>query len=212
MLDAALGTSTARVRSVRIARDLARALPAPSVFYVTAPLGPPRLWAEISRAATTGFELALQDGTPPGESTLPRAIASAARSIEGYQSTLLEPNLPLDAQFACFLHVGDRAHLMVSSGMRVYRARDGGPQRVLGRSHATLGIAQGGLPWSTEALHRGDIYVLGSRDAFGMRSTAAIVAALSRDRVVPVWDLCEAALGPCRTEGLGAALAVLRVV
>ena len=58
----------------------------------------------------------------------------------------------------------------------------------------------------------GDLYVFGSRDAFGMRSIGAIAGMLAQRSDAPVADLCDAVLAPCRAGGLGAALVVLRVV
>ncbi|MBI5512146.1 MAG: hypothetical protein HY909_00170 [Deltaproteobacteria bacterium] len=210
-LDVALGTSSARVRTSRISKDLARALPQRQAFGVVAPLAPPRLWTMVTGAVLGAFETAIVEGAM-SVGTLQRALGAGAQALARVQAALVEPNLSLDAQMVCMAAAGDVTHMAVSSGMRVYRARNGEPQRLLGKAQRSPGISHGGLLVATERLVLGDLYVFGSRDAFGMRSIGAIAGLLAQRPDAPVADLCDAVLAPCRAAGLGAALVVLRVL
>ncbi len=209
-LDAALGTAPARVRTAHIDRDVSRACADARSWCVTSPLTPPRLWRMVTDAVGSTFETALGDGRG-GEPGLQRALGAAAQAITRLQGVLVEPSLPIDAQFAAFVAAGDVALVTVSSGMRVYRARGGEPKRLLGASQRSPGLTRGGMAVATERLVPGDLYVMGSRDAFGMRSIGSLAALLAQRPDAPVREVCEAGLAPCRAAGAGVALVVLRV-
>jgi hypothetical protein len=178
-------------------------------WCVVAPVAPPRLWHMITRAAGLSFGATLGDARN-GEADLQRAIGAAAQAISRVQSVLVEPHLALDAQLAAFVHLGDVALITVCSGMRVYRARGSEPTRLLANAHRAPGIARGGLAVATERIVHNDLYVLGSRDAFGMRSIGALASLLARRPDASVTEVSEAALRPCRDAGIGASLVVLR--
>ena len=83
--------------------------------------------------------------------------------------------------------------------------------RLLGKAPRAPGISHGGLLVATERLLLEDLFVFGSREAVGMRSIGAIAGLLAQQERPPVNELCDAALAPCRSSGVGAALAVMRV-
>lgn len=209
-LDVALGAAPARVRAATLSKDSSRAMQKAAAWCVIAPVGPPRLWQTVTEAVGSAFEASLGEGRN-GEPGLQRALGASAQALSRAQSVLVEPNLPLDAQFAGVVVSGDVAHLTVSSGVRVYRARRGEPKRLMAGGHRAPGLARGGLTVSTERLVPGDLYVFGSRDAFGMRSIGALASLLAQRPDASVADVCEAAIGPCRVAGLGVAITVLRV-
>lgn len=210
ILDVALGTASAQVRSARIAKDVVRASRKVQAYCVVAPIAPPRLWGMVSGRVLDAFEGALSEW-PLGVAAIQRALGAGAQALARIQSVLIEPNLALDAQLAALVAGGDTAYVAVSSGMRVYRARNGEPQRLLAKAQRAPGISHGGLLIATERLLPGDLYVFGSRDAFGMRSIGAVAGILAQRPQAPVTELCDAALSPCRAAGLGAALVVMRV-
>lgn len=210
-LDAALGIAPARVRTAHIARDVSRACADGRAWCVTSPVTPPRLWHMVSEAVGAGFETTLGDARG-GEPALQRALGSGAQAIARLQGVLVEPALPIDAQFAAFVAMGDVALVTVSSGMRVYRARGGEPKRLMGSAHRSPGLSRGGMAVATERLTPGDLFVMGSRDAFGMRSIGSLATLLARRPDAPVGEVCEAGLAPCRAAGTGVALVVIRVM
>ncbi|MBL8602525.1 MAG: hypothetical protein JNK72_11435 [Myxococcales bacterium] len=209
-LEVALGTSLARVRTAQITRDLALAGPDGHAFCVVAPLSPPRLWSTVNEAVRRGFFPALQEqkGINGG---LQRATGAAAQAISRLRGALVEPNLNLDAQLVGVVTQGEQVHLTISAGMRIYRARGGEPKRLLNNPQRTPGVSRGGMLLSTDRLLQGDLLVFGSRDAFGMRSIGAIATMLAQRPAARASELCEAALGPCRTAGIGVGLVVMRV-
>ncbi len=210
-LDAALGIAPARVRTAHIPRDVSRACADARSWCVTAPLTPPRMWQLVTDAVGSTFEGSLGDGRG-GEPALQRALGAAAQAISRLQGVLVEPSLPIDAQFSAFVSAGDVALVTVSSGMRVYRARGGEPKRLLGNAQRTPGLSRGGMAIATERLLSGDLFVFGSRDAFGMRSIGSLAALLAQRPDANVRDVCEAAIAPCRAAGAGVALVVVRVM
>jgi hypothetical protein len=94
--------------------------------------------------------------------------------------------------------------------MRFYRARGGQPERLHAHGAQAAGLAQGGLFTASEAAEPGDLFVLGSRDAFTVRAMGNLAAALARPDGAPTGELAEAILGPCRSAGIGAAVVLLR--
>lgn len=215
-LEVALGTSLAKVRATQLACVAARAVSSVPVFAVVSPLAPPRLWSWVADGVLKGFEKNL---TEVGESKvgkisavqLQRAVGAGALALSAIQSALIEPHLSLDAQMVAVAVEGGAAHIALSAGTRVYRARAGEPRRLLNAPQRSPGIAHGGMHIATERLQRGDLFVFGSRDAFGMRSIGALAALLAARPDAPAVELCEAAIGPCRSAGLGAGVVVLRV-
>lgn len=208
-LDVALGSSPARVRTAQITKDVSRAAASGLAWCVVGPVAPPRLWHAVSDAAADAFGATLGDARA-GEADLHRALGASAHAVARVQSVLVEPHLAVDAQLAALVHRRDAALVTVSSGMRVYRARGAEPTRLLATAHRSPGVARGGLAVATERIHRGDLFIFGSRDAFGMRSIGALASLLARRADASVAEVCEAALGPCRDAGIGAALVVLR--
>lgn len=209
-LEIALGSAKARVRTAQLLRDQARAGPTGNALCVVSPVGPPRLWSPIVDAVEQAFLQSVGDGRG-GTVALQRAAGAGAQGLARLQGALVEPHLGLDAQLVGFVAIADHAHMTISSGMRIYRARQGEPRRLLNSPQRAPGISRGGMLVSSEALLRGDLYVLGSRDAFAIRSIGAIATLLARSPEASATELCEAALAPCRSLGLGVALAVVRV-
>lgn len=212
MLDVAFGASAARVRNASIARDVVRPLPHGAGFVVVNPIAPPRLWTSVSNAVGAAFEGVVAEARAPHNPMLvQRAVGAASQAVARLQSVLVEPNLPLDAQLMGFVVHDGVVELAISSGMRVFRARGAEPRRLLNNAQRAPGIVRGGLLVSTERLLTGDLFVFGSRDAFGMRSMGVVAAMLARHADTPPSELVEGALASCRAGGVGAGLVVARV-
>ncbi len=174
-----------------------------------APIAPPRLWQAVREVAQTAFFASLAENT--GAVPLQRAIGAASQALTRLQAALVEPNLSLDAQMVAVTVQGDAAHLTISSGMRIYRARDGEPKRLLNNTRRAPAISHGGMLVATERLLRGDLFVVGSREAFGMRSIGTVAGLLAQRPDASSAEVCESALSSCRTAGVGVGLIVLRV-
>jgi hypothetical protein len=209
-LEVAVGSSPSSVRAASLAKDVAWASPRHPVFAVISPVAPARLWSQVAETVRVTLEDALGDGQK-GLAALERAVGAGAQAVGRLRAVLIEPHLNLDAQLVAMVIVGDQAHIAVSAGMRVYRARNGEPQRLLNHAHRTPGITHGGMLVTTERLTRGDLFVFGSRDGFGMRSIGAMATMLAQRPSSPAKDLCDAVLKPCRAAGLATGMVVLRV-
>lgn len=209
-LEVAVGSSPSSVRAGSLARDVAWASPKHPVFAVISPVAPARLWSQVAETVRVTVEESLGDGQK-GLSALERAVGAGAQSLQRLRSVLIEPHLNLDAQLVAMVIVGDQAHVAISAGMRVYRARRGEPERLLNHAHRTPGITHGGMLVTTERLNRGDLFVFGSRDGFGIRSIGSMAALLAQRPDAPAKDLCDAVLKPCRASGTATGMVVLRV-
>jgi hypothetical protein len=209
-LEVAVGSSPSTVRAGALAKDVAWASAKHPVFAVISPVAPARLWSQVAETVRVTLEESLGDGQK-GLSALERAVGAGAQSLGRLRSVLIEPHLSLDAQLVSMVIVGDQAHIAISAGMRVYRARNGEPQRLLNHAHRSPGITHGGMLVTTERLSRGDLFVFGSRDGFGMRSIGAMAAVLAQRPDASARDLCEAVLRPCRASGVSTGMVVLRV-
>lgn len=208
-LEIALGSSPASVRASTMLRDGAAASPHGGAWCVVAPIAPPRLWQAVREVALKGFFTTLGDST--GAVPLQRSVGAASQSLTRLQAALVEPNLSLDAQMAAMTVQGDAAHLTLSSGMRIYRARNGEPKRLLNSAQRAPAISHGGMLVATERLLRGDLFVVGSRDAFAVRSIGNVAALLAQRPDATSAEVCEALLNPCRSAGVGVGVVVLRV-
>lgn len=212
MLDVAFGTSPARVRTATLTKDVVHPLKGGVGWLVVNPLSPPRLWSTVTHAVTQAFEAVVTESYGPNNPMLvQRAVGAGAQAIARLQSVLVEPNLPLDAQLVGFVAHDHVVDVAISSGMRIFRARGPEPKRLLNNAQRSPGIVRGGLLVSTERLLQGDLFVFGSRDAFGMRSMGAVAALLSRRADAPPGEILEGALSSCRSGGVGAGLVVARV-
>ncbi len=209
-LEVAVGSTPAAVRSARLAKELAWASADKPMFCVVSPIAPPRLWRVVADGVRSATETAFVE-TPGGTAALERAVAAGAQHLARLSSALIEPHLRLDAQLAAMVVSGDKAHIAVSSGMRVYRARNGEPQRLMNHGNRSPGISHGGLHVSTERLLRGDLFVFGSRDGFAMPSIGAMATTLAQRPEAPAKDLCDAMLRSCRSASVSAGVVVLRV-
>lgn len=209
-LEVAVGSSPSAVRSGSLTKDVAWASPHHPVFCVVSPVAPARLWNQVAETVLVTVERSLGDGQK-GLAALERAVGAGAQAVNRLRAVLIEPHLNLDAQIVAMVIVGDQAHIAISAGMRVYRARNGEPQRLLNHAHRTPGITHGGMLVTTERLSRGDLFVFGSRDGFGMRSIGAMAAVLAQRPASSAKELCDAVLKPCRASGLSTGMVVLRV-
>jgi hypothetical protein len=212
MLDVASGASPARVRGVSLDKDIVRPLSSGAAWVVVNPLAPPRLWSSVAGAVAKGFESVVSDARAAVNAMMiQRAVGASAQAVARLQGVLVEPNLPLDAQLVGLVGHDNAVEIAISSGMRLFRARGAEPKRLLNNAQRAPGIVRGGLLVSTERLQRGDLFVFGSRDAFGTRSMGAVAALLAKSPDAPPAALVEAALASCRANGVGAALVVARV-
>lgn len=212
MLDVAFGATPTQVRNTPLTKDMVRPFSGGRGWVVVNPLSPPRLWSSVADAVARAFESVVVAGDTPGDAVrVQRAVGAGAQAIVRLQSALVEPNLPLDAQLVGVLGHDSVLDIAISSGMRVFRARGAEPRRLLSNAQRSPGIVRGGLLVSTERLQRGDLYVFGSRDAFGTRAMGAVAGLLQRSPDASPGALLEVALSACRTAGMPAALVVVRV-
>lgn len=212
MLDVALGTSPSKLRGAALTKDIVHPFARGRGWVVVSPLAPPRMWSHVTDVVARAFEsVAVSDDGPLDAMRVQRAVGAGAQALVRAQSALVEPNLPLDAQIVGVLCHDSVFEVAISSGMRVFRARGAEPKRLLNNAQRSPGILRGGLLVSTERLQRGDLFVLGSRDAFGAQSMGAVAGLLARTPDAAPDALLKVALASCRASEIAAALVVVRV-
>jgi hypothetical protein len=209
--EVAIGTADAQVRTARLRQALARGTGGTTAYVVINPLAPPRLWGRVADEVATAFERAV-DGLPPGPSLVARAAEAAGAAVERLRAQLIEPKLLLDAQLAVLAVGPEVMHIGLTTGVRIYRARGGMPERLFPRAPRPEGASAGGLFNASEPVLPGDLLVLGTRETFTVRSIGNLATVLSRAPRPPVSELCEAVVAPCRDVGIGGATVVLRRV
>jgi hypothetical protein len=178
-------------------------------FVVVNPVAPPRLWGWVGDAVLSALERSLE-GQPASGASIQRCIEAATAAVGKVRAQLIEAHLTVDAQVGVLLLGTGSAYIALTSGVRLYRARNGVPERLYAKTGRPPGIATGQPQTSTESILPGDLFVLGTRDTFTVRAIGNLAAALARSQRTPASELCEAVMGPCRDAGIGAAAAVLR--
>lgn len=212
MLDVAFGNSPALLRGSALVKDAVRPFAGGRGWIVVNPLAPPRLWSRVSGEVSRAFEaIAVSDDGPIDAMRVQRGVGAGAQALMRLQSALIEPNLPLDAQLVGVIGHDSVLEIAISSGMRVFRARRGEPKRLLNNAQRSPGILGGGLLVSTERIQRGDLYVFGSRDAFGTRAMGAVAGLLASTPDALPEAIVNTALAGCRRDEIPAALVVARV-
>lgn len=209
--EVSLSSADARVRSAYARRGEARSTSGAPMYLVVQPIAPPRLWRMVSDDVSGAFERAV-NGQPPNPATVRTGIEAAAHALTRLRSQLIEPHLTLDAQVGVLLTGPGVLHVAITAGVRLYRARGGLPERLHSKAARPEGIASGAPFTTDETVENGDLWMLGTRDTFSVRSVGNLAALLARSSRAPVHELCEAIVGPARDTVNGAATVVLRAV
>ncbi len=207
--EVAIAQADAQVRDKKIRRDVAQAMGGSSAFVALTPVGPPRLWRTISDATLNAFERSI-GGAPPTPATAQQAIAAAASALDTLRGQLVEPHLLIDARIGVVLTLAEGVFCALTEGVRLYRARGGVPERMHAKAQRPAGISAGTLFTTVETSHSGDLFILGTRDAFTVRAIGNLATALGKGTHAAVSELCDAVISPCREGGVGAATVVLR--
>jgi hypothetical protein len=126
------------------------------------------------------------------------------------RSCLVEPGLTLDVQVGVFMATRGVMTVALTRGVRVYRARGNVPERLFARVERPSGLSTGAPFLGSDSVAPGELLMVGTRDAFTVRSVSNLTTALSRPARAPVGELCDALVSPCRASGTGAAAVVLR--
>jgi hypothetical protein len=207
--EVALASAEALVGQKRCRREIAQSMAGATAFVVAAPVAPPRLWAQVGDAVATAFERALGN-EPPTAAAAQNAIAAAAAALETLRGQLVEPHLLVDAQLGVVLTLADGLFCALTEGVRIHRARAGVPEQMHPKAVRPVGISAGPLFSIVERAQVGDLFILGTRDAFTVRAIGNLAGVLARGPRVPVSEISDAIIGPCREAGIGAAAVVLR--
>src|SRR5262249_12096865 len=138
------------------------------------------------------------------------ALEAMAEAIGRLRARLIEPEITIDARAGLLVTMPGAIHAALTSGVRLYRARGGMPERLWTQAKRPLGIASRELRPATEPTQLADLFVLGTRDAFSVRAIGNLASTLARAPASPAVTLCEAVVAPCRESGLAAATVVLR--
>lgn len=207
----AAGESEAKVRGTRLRREVTRSARNASVHLLVSPLAPPRLWGMIADAVLSAFENATNSVQCPGALALVESVSAASvGAVARVRERLIEPNLQIDADLGVVAVEGDTIIFGVSPGTRLYRARKGLPERLHAQECANAAIAQGALFVATERAEPGDIYLLGNKEAFTLRAISNLATTLARGNRLTSAEIADTVLGPCREDGVGASLVVVR--
>lgn len=210
MFDSATGIAGARVRAALVPRDRVtlHGVDAASVFT---PVGPPRLWGHLGMVVTEALARAVEN--QPMNSTLPARCAEfASRSITYFRSRLIEPNITLDGQLAVAVFAHRVVHLALTGGVRAYRVRNGLVERLQQRSDELRALGETAPVFATESLDRGDWFLLGTAEAFSLRSVGALSTLLGHGPDSPAKTVLEGMMGPAHDTQAGGALAVFRLI
>jgi len=205
----AMGYADAQVRAMRVRREVAAMAPDGTAFMVASPNTSARMWRIVTDAVVKEFER-LAAGQVPGTATVLALASGMERAILWLRETLIEQRMPLDVSVGIAMPAGDSIHIAMCAGVRMYRARGNAPERVPSPTSSPEGLLNGPLVVTTEALHAGEVFVLGTREAFSIRAVGNLAQTLNRPGPRSVVELCDGVLDPCRSTGQGAAAVVIR--
>lgn len=207
-IEAAIGDARVRVRSALLPRDQSRMI-GTDIAVVLSPVAPPRLWGMLASSALDAIQRSTEGQTL--NSALPsRSAEFATRAVSHFRSRLCEPNLTIDAHLAMAV-VGPRVvHLALSGGVRAYRVRGTGVERLQPRAEEVRPLGLSAPHYATESFERGDWLVIGTPEAFSIRSVSSLSALLGRGPDTSPSKVRDSMLLPAHELQHGGAIAVLR--
>lgn len=209
-LEVSIGIAHASVHKAMLRASDARFDAETGLFVCAHPLAPPRLWRQVTDAALGAFFDSMSSVSVSGASVR-AAAARAALRVAQLRSQLIETQLMVDTQLGVLAFDGREMHVLLTAGMRVYRARGGSmPERLYPNVQRPEGLGVAAPFQGTETPERGDLLILGTRDAFTVRAIGQLATLMSRDPKLPVSAVCEAVIHPCREAQVGASTIVVR--
>jgi hypothetical protein len=207
-IDTSTGDARARVRSALLPRDLARTI-GTEVAVVLSPVAPPRLWGMVVNAAIESIQRACENQAHT--SALPSRCAEfATRSVTHLRGRLVEPNITIDAHLALAVIAPRVVHLALSGGVRAYRVRGSNVERLQPRAEDVRPLGLSAPHFATESFDRGDWLLLGTPEAFSIRSVSALTSLLGRGPDTSPSNVRDSMLMPAHEMQHGGALVVLR--
>ncbi len=210
MIDSATGIASARVRNSLVPRDRV-SLYGAYAATIFSPLGPPRLWGQLGGVVTEALARACENH--PFNSTLPARCAEfTSRSITYFRSRLIEPNITLDGQIAVAVFAPKVVHLALTGGVRAYRVRNGMVERLQQRAEELRALGETTPVYATESFDRGDWFLLGTSEAFSLRSVGALSNVLGRGPDSSAKAVLDGMLAPAHDTQSGGALAVFHLL
>jgi hypothetical protein len=207
-IDTSTGDARARVRSALLPRDLAKTI-GTEVAVVLSPVAPPRLWGMVVNAAIESIQRACENQAHT--SALPSRCAEfATRSVTHLRGRLVEPNITIDAHLALAVIAPRVVHLALSGGVRAYRVRGSNVERLQPRAEDVRPLGLSAPHFATESFDRGDWLLLGTPEAFSIRSVSALTSLLGRGPDTSPSNVRDSMLMPAHEMQHGGALVVLR--
>jgi hypothetical protein len=210
MMDSACGAAAAKVRVALVPRDRVSVQSTVGASVFT-PIGPARLWGQLATVVQDALGRACEN--QPQNSTLPaRCAEHAARAISYFRSRLIEPNLTLDGHLGVAVFAPKVVHLALTGGVRAYRVRNGTVERLQQRAEEVRALGESSPMYATESFDRGDWFLLGTAEAFSLRSIGALSTLLGHGPDSPAKAIVDGMLGPAHDSQAGGALAVFRLL
>jgi hypothetical protein len=207
-IDTSTGEARARVRTALVPKDLARTIET-EVAVVLSPVAPPRLWGMVTQSAIESIQRACENQTHT--SALPARCAEfATRAVTHLRSRLIEPNVTIDAHVAVAVVAPRVVHLALTGGVRAYRVRNGNIERLQPRAEQVRPLGLSAPHYATESFDRGDWLLLGTPEAFSIRSVSALTTLLGRRPDTSPSTVRDSMLLPAHETQHGGAIAVLR--
>ncbi len=207
-IDASTGDARARVRTALLPRDHAKTIGS-EIAVVLSPVAPPRLWGMVVSSAFESIQRATENQTLT--SALPSRCAEfATRSVTHLRSRLIEPNITIDAHLAVAVIAPRVVHLALSGGVRAYRVRGSTVERLQPRAEEVRALGLSAPHFATESFDRGDWLLLGTPEAFSIRSVSALTSLLGRGPDTSPSNVRDSMLQPAHEMQHGGAIAVLR--
>ncbi len=207
-IDTSTGDARARIRSALLPRDLARTI-GTEIAVVLSPVAPPRLWGMVVNTAIESIQRACENQAHT--SALPSRCAEfATRSVTHLRGRLVEPNITIDAHLALAVIAPRVVHLALSGGVRAYRVRGSNVERLQPRAEDVRPLGLSAPHFATESFDRGDWLLLGTPEAFSIRSVSALTSLLGRGPDTSPSNVRDSMLMPAHEMQHGGALVVLR--
>jgi hypothetical protein len=128
------------------------------------------------------------------------------------RSRLVEPNLTIDAHIAVAVVAPRVVHLALSGGVRAYRVRAGSVERLQPRAEEVRPLGVSAPHYATESFERGDWLLVGTPEAFTLRSVGALGALLGRGPDTSATTIRDSMLLSAHESQHGGAIAVLRAL
>jgi hypothetical protein len=165
----------------------------------------------LTHAAGEAIQRAVE-GQPHNSALPTRCAEFATRAVTHLRGRLIEPNLTIDAHLAVAVFAPRVVHLALSGGVRVYRIRAGAIERLQPRAEEVRSLGLSAPHFATESFERGDWLLLGTPEAFSIRSVGALSSLVGRGPDTSASHIRDSMLSPAHESQHGGALAALRLL